>query len=105
MERLLPSSPSQEHDYNQCVVIDQTPDSHQKKIIMVVRSTYTIAKIIDDIEALFSYTDTEVVLQPTDVDRDLVGCILFSVWLLQYWKHLFNLHFSISPFAVVVASQ
>lgn len=48
----------------QCAVYDQTPDSEQKKINIVVRPTYTVGKVIGDIKTQYRYDKFELVLQP-----------------------------------------
>lgn len=48
----------------QCAVYDQTPDSEQKKINIVVRPAYTVGKVIGDIKTQYRYDKFELVLQP-----------------------------------------
>lgn len=48
----------------QCVVYDQTPDSEQKKINIVVRPAYTVAKVIGDIKTQYHYDKFELLMQP-----------------------------------------
>ncbi|XP_005184673.2 ubiquitin carboxyl-terminal hydrolase 47 [Musca domestica] len=55
----------------QCAVYDQTPDSEQKKINIVVRPAHTVAKVISDIKTQYRYDSFELVLQPIS-GKDLV---------------------------------
>ncbi|XP_073842296.1 ubiquitin specific protease 47 isoform X2 [Musca autumnalis] len=55
----------------QCAVYDQTPDSEQKKINIVVRPAHTVAKVISDIKTQYRYENFELVLQPIS-GNDLV---------------------------------
>lgn len=57
----------------QCTVsvFDQTPGSEQKKINVVVRSHYTVKRVIDLIATQFPYGKFELLLQPHD-NKDLV---------------------------------
>lgn len=57
----------------QCTVsvFDQTPGSEQKKINVVVRSHFTVKRVIDLIGTQFSYEKFELLLQPHD-NKDLV---------------------------------
>ncbi|XP_023308993.2 ubiquitin carboxyl-terminal hydrolase 47 isoform X1 [Lucilia cuprina] len=48
----------------QCVVYDQTPDSEQKKINIVVRPAYTVGKVISDIKTQYHYDKFELLMQP-----------------------------------------
>ncbi|XP_065359393.1 ubiquitin carboxyl-terminal hydrolase 47 isoform X2 [Calliphora vicina] len=48
----------------QCVVYDQTPDSEQKKINIVVRPAYTVGKVIGDIKTQYHYDKFELLMQP-----------------------------------------
>nr|NP_523937.2 ubiquitin specific protease 47, isoform B [Drosophila melanogaster]NP_729087.1 ubiquitin specific protease 47, isoform A [Drosophila melanogaster]Q24574.2 RecName: Full=Ubiquitin carboxyl-terminal hydrolase 47; AltName: Full=Ubiquitin thioesterase 47; AltName: Full=Ubiquitin-specific-processing protease 47 [Drosophila melanogaster]AAF50752.2 ubiquitin specific protease 47, isoform A [Drosophila melanogaster]AAN12105.1 ubiquitin specific protease 47, isoform B [Drosophila melanogaster]AAO414 len=58
----------------QCTVsvFDQTPGSEQKKINVVVRSHFTVKRVIDLIGTQFSYEKFELLLQPHD-NKDLVN--------------------------------
>ncbi|KAM7354871.1 ubiquitin specific protease 47 isoform 2-T2 [Cochliomyia hominivorax] len=48
----------------QCVVYDQTPNSEQKKINIVVRPAYTVGKVIGDIKTQYHYDKFELLMQP-----------------------------------------
>lgn len=56
----------------QCAVYDQTPDSEQKKINIVVRPAHTVAKVISDIKTQYRYDNFELILQPIS-GEDLVS--------------------------------
>ncbi|XP_017034197.2 ubiquitin carboxyl-terminal hydrolase 47 isoform X1 [Drosophila kikkawai] len=58
----------------QCTVsvFDQTPGSEQKKINVVVRSHYTVKRVIDLIGTQFPYGNFELLLQPHN-NKDLVN--------------------------------
>ena len=54
-----------DHDKTtQCVVYDQTPDSEQKKINIIVRPAYTVGKVIGDIKTQYRYDKFELLMQP-----------------------------------------
>ncbi|KAH8386117.1 hypothetical protein KR200_005441 [Drosophila serrata] len=61
-------------EQQQCTVsvFDQTPGSEQKKINVVVRSHYTVKRVIDLIGTQFPYAKFELLLQPHD-NKDLVN--------------------------------
>ncbi|KAH8246218.1 hypothetical protein KR038_005214 [Drosophila bunnanda] len=61
-------------EQQQCTVsvFDQTPGSEQKKINLVVRSHYTVKRVIDLIGTQFPYAKFELLLQPHD-NKDLVN--------------------------------
>ncbi|XP_017129460.1 ubiquitin carboxyl-terminal hydrolase 47 [Drosophila elegans] len=61
-------------DSEQCTVsvFDQTPGSEQKKINVVVRSHFTVKRVIDLIGTQFPYGKFELLLQPHE-NKDLVN--------------------------------
>ncbi|XP_030375681.1 ubiquitin carboxyl-terminal hydrolase 47 [Scaptodrosophila lebanonensis] len=61
----------QDNESTQCAVFDQTPGSQQKKINLVVRSHYTVQRVISDISTQYAYSKFELLLQPYE-NKDLV---------------------------------
>ncbi|XP_017070962.1 ubiquitin carboxyl-terminal hydrolase 47 [Drosophila eugracilis] len=61
-------------DSEQCTVsvFDQTPGSEQKKINVVVRSHFTVKRVMDLIDTQFHYGKFELLLQPHE-NKDLVN--------------------------------
>lgn len=55
-----------------CIVFDKTPNSSQKKYSLLVRRTYTVARLISEISTQYEYP-FDLIFQQPQGDREAVS--------------------------------
>lgn len=63
----------EEKNYTKCIVTDLMPGYILKKIVLVIRPTHTVQRVIDDLKCLLTYSEFDIILQPADETMDMVG--------------------------------
>lgn len=69
-----------------CVVYDTTPSSTQKRMNLVVRSTYDIRKLFETVKTQYHYEHFQLVMQASDEEEinKVVSVLFFLLFTLFY---------------------